>query len=79
MFGCEFEKMETLLSVSLPPLADHKRPVVVLLLQADRVHGHLLLHPEEEQPPGHISSYLPPHQHAQYLVVRYELDPLRPL
>lgn len=60
-------------------LAGHKHPVVVLLLQAGGVHGHLLLHSEEEQPPGHISPRLPPHQHAQHLVVRHELDPLRPL
>lgn len=59
--------------------SDHQRAVVVLLLQAHRVHGHLLLHLEEEQPPDHLPSHLPPRQHVQHLVVRHELDPLRQL
>ena len=58
---------------------DHPCPLVVLLLQAHRVHGHLFLRPTEEQPSDHLPPHLPPCQHAQHLVVRHELGALRPL
>lgn len=61
------------------PLPDHKCPLVVLFLQAARVHWHLFLHTAEKQSPNHISPRLPPRQHAEHLVVRHELDTLRSL
>lgn len=61
------------------PLPDHKCPLVVLFLQATRVHWHLFLHTAEKQSPNHISPRLPPRQHAEHLVVRHELDTLRSL
>lgn len=46
---------------SLPCLlTDHKRPMVVLLLQAHRVHGHVFLHPTEELSSDHVPPHLPP-------------------
>ncbi|EDL26358.1 ELOVL family member 5, elongation of long chain fatty acids (yeast), isoform CRA_b [Mus musculus] len=57
---------------------DHPRPLVVLLLQTHRIHGHLFLHPSQEQPPDHRAPCLPPRYHAQHLVVCDELGSLRP-
>lgn len=60
-------------------LADHSCAVVVLLLQVNRIYGHVLLHPAEEQPPDHIPARLSSCHHAQHLVVRHELGAMWPL
>ncbi|XP_070442335.1 very long chain fatty acid elongase 5 isoform X4 [Equus przewalskii] len=58
---------------------DRRSPLVVLLLQTHRVHGHLLLHLAQEQPPDHGPARVPPRHHAEHLVVCHELGPLWPL